>query len=83
MPTKIFKNPGQFFLLLKRMQRRCIGEQKKKKIAEKINQARFEGVPVRLYVGNSRSSLLSPYHTITLKNVSKEKIRSEEMQRSC
>ena len=32
MPTKIIKNQGQFFLLLKRMQRRCIGEQKKKKI---------------------------------------------------
>ena len=29
------------------MQRRCIGEQKKKKIVEKIKQARFEGVPVR------------------------------------
>ena len=26
---------------------RCIGEQKKKKIVEKIKQARFEGVPVR------------------------------------
>ena len=32
MATKIIKNQGQFFLLLKRMQRRCIGEQKKKKI---------------------------------------------------
>ena len=30
--TKIIKNQGQFFLLLKRMQRRCIGEAKKKKI---------------------------------------------------
>ena len=31
-PIKIIKNQGQFFLLLKRMQRRCIGEAKKKKI---------------------------------------------------
>ena len=32
VPTKIFKNQRQFILLLKRMQSRCIGEQKKKKI---------------------------------------------------
>ena len=32
VPTKIIENQGHFFLLLKRMQRRCIGEQKKKKI---------------------------------------------------
>ena len=35
---------------LKRMQRRCIGEQKKKKIVEKIIQARFMGVPVGWYL---------------------------------